>query len=164
MFLSCAENAHNGNVYTHLSSWGSSFTYSILKEGTTVFSCKNLGNNKHFKRRLVSFICTIKVAGSYHFHWHILHILRDGIIKCATIEEIEAEKSVIEKDAVSCCDYLDVRLILKWLYQISISSIIFQRDRMERTIETVRTSFNAVRTGRANPSMLDRVEVCHLSC
>ncbi|KAG6497348.1 ribosome-recycling factor, chloroplastic-like isoform X2 [Zingiber officinale] len=101
------ENVHNGNMYTHLSSWSSSFTYSILKEGTTAFFCKNLGNNKHFKRR-------------------------KGIIKCATIEEIEAEKLVIEKDA---------------------------RDRMERTIETVRTSFNAVRTGRANPSMLDRVEV-----
>ncbi|XP_042416689.1 ribosome-recycling factor, chloroplastic-like isoform X2 [Zingiber officinale] len=72
-----------------------------------VFSCKNLGNNKQHKRRA-------------------------GIIKCATIEEIEAEKSVIEKDA---------------------------RDRMEKTIETVRASFNAVRTGRANPSMLDRVEV-----
>ncbi|XP_074583736.1 ribosome-recycling factor, chloroplastic-like [Curcuma longa] len=101
------ENVHNGNVYMHLSSWSSSFTYSILKEGTTAFSCKNMGNSKHFKRR-------------------------DGIIKCATIEEIEAEKSVIEKDA---------------------------RDRMERTIENVRTNFNAVRTGRANPSMLDRVEV-----
>nr|DAD19506.1 TPA_asm: hypothetical protein HUJ06_020969 [Nelumbo nucifera] len=30
---------------------------------------------------------------------------------------------------------------------------------MEKTIETVRGNFNAVRTGRANPAMLDRVEV-----
>jgi len=30
---------------------------------------------------------------------------------------------------------------------------------MEKTIETVLGNFNAVRTGRANPSMLDRVEV-----
>ncbi|XP_074578728.1 ribosome-recycling factor, chloroplastic-like isoform X2 [Curcuma longa] len=100
-------NVHNGNVYTHLPSWSSSFAYSILKEGSPVFSCKNLGNIKQQKKRA-------------------------GIIKCATIEEIEAEKSVIEKDV---------------------------RDRMEKTIETVRASFNAVRTGRANPSMLDRVEV-----
>lgn len=57
---------------------------------------------------------------------------RARVLRCATIEEIEAEKSVIEKDA---------------------------KERMEKTIETVRASFNAVRTGRANPSMLDRVEV-----
>ncbi|PKA57436.1 Ribosome-recycling factor, chloroplastic [Apostasia shenzhenica] len=52
--------------------------------------------------------------------------------KCATIEEIEAEKSLIEKDA---------------------------RERMEKTIETMRSNFNVVRTGRANPSMLDAIEV-----
>ncbi|RWV84783.1 hypothetical protein BHE74_00025440 [Ensete ventricosum] len=63
---------------------------------------------------------------------HVLGILRARVLRCATIEEIEAEKSVIEKDA---------------------------KERMEKTIETVRASFNAVRTGRANPSMLDRVEV-----
>ncbi|XP_058073702.1 ribosome-recycling factor, chloroplastic isoform X1 [Magnolia sinica] len=48
------------------------------------------------------------------------------------MEEIEAEKSLIEKDV---------------------------KERMEKTIETIRTNFNAVRTGRANPTMLDRVEV-----
>ncbi|KAK9083912.1 hypothetical protein Scep_030383 [Stephania cephalantha] len=60
--------------------------------------------------------------------------LQDGarIWRCATIEEIEAEKSAIEKDV---------------------------KKRMEKTIETVRDNFNAVRTGRANPSMLDRIEV-----
>ena len=31
---------------------------------------------------------------------------------------------------------------------------------MEKTIETVRTNFNSIRTGRANPAILDRVEVC----
>ncbi|KAK1288586.1 hypothetical protein QJS10_CPB19g00791 [Acorus calamus] len=58
--------------------------------------------------------------------------LRAVVWKCATIEEMEAEKSLIEKIA---------------------------KDKMEKTIETVRASFNSVRTGRANPSMLDRVEV-----
>ncbi|ONK62291.1 uncharacterized protein A4U43_C07F2390 [Asparagus officinalis] len=57
---------------------------------------------------------------------------RTGVIRFATIEEIEAEKSLIEKDV---------------------------KGRMEKTIETVLGNFNAVRTGRANPSMLDRVEV-----
>ncbi|KAF8394415.1 hypothetical protein HHK36_020623 [Tetracentron sinense] len=55
-----------------------------------------------------------------------------GVFRCATIEEIEAEKSLIEKDV---------------------------KGRMEKTIETVRANFNAVRTGRANPAMLDGVEV-----
>ncbi|KMT13384.1 hypothetical protein BVRB_4g084210 [Beta vulgaris subsp. vulgaris] len=57
---------------------------------------------------------------------------REGTIKCATIEEIEAEKSTIEKDT---------------------------KQRMEKTLETVRSNFNSVRTNRASPSMLDRVEV-----
>ncbi|XP_057550191.1 ribosome-recycling factor, chloroplastic isoform X1 [Amaranthus tricolor] len=57
---------------------------------------------------------------------------RAGTFRCATIEEIEAEKSLIEKDT---------------------------KQRMEKTIETVRSNFNSVRTNRANPSMLDRIEV-----
>ncbi|KAA3474989.1 ribosome-recycling factor, chloroplastic-like [Gossypium australe] len=61
----------------------------------------------------------------------VKHLLL-GLVKCATIEEIEAEKSSIEKDV---------------------------KERMEKTIETVRANFNSIRTGRANPSMLDKVEV-----
>lgn len=57
---------------------------------------------------------------------------RAGTFRCATIEEIEAEKSLIETDT---------------------------KQRMEKTIETIRSNFNSVRTNRANPSMLDRVEV-----
>ncbi|KAJ4727472.1 Ribosome recycling factor [Melia azedarach] len=57
---------------------------------------------------------------------------RTGIVRCATIEEIEAEKSSIEKDV---------------------------KARMEKTIDMVRTNFNSVRTGRANPAMLDKIEV-----
>lgn len=48
------------------------------------------------------------------------------------MEEIEAEKSLIEDDA---------------------------KGRMEKTIDTMRANFNSVRTGRANPSMLDKIEV-----
>ncbi|KAK6239204.1 hypothetical protein QUC31_004673 [Theobroma cacao] len=59
-------------------------------------------------------------------------VVLPGVLRCATIEEIEAEKSSIEKDA---------------------------KARMEKTIETVRTNFNSIRTGRANPAILDKVEV-----
>uniref|UniRef100_A0A0E0LMF3 Ribosome-recycling factor, chloroplastic n=1 Tax=Oryza punctata TaxID=4537 RepID=A0A0E0LMF3_ORYPU len=55
-----------------------------------------------------------------------------AVLRHATIEEIEAEKSVIEDQA---------------------------RERMEKAIETVQNNFNTVRTGRANPAMLDRIEV-----
>ncbi|XP_039032511.1 ribosome-recycling factor, chloroplastic-like isoform X2 [Hibiscus syriacus] len=65
-------------------------------------------------------------------HVVVKHLLRERLVRCATIEEIEAEKSSIEKDA---------------------------KARMEKTIETVRTNFNSIRTGRANPAMLDKVEV-----
>ncbi|KAF6162776.1 hypothetical protein GIB67_029045 [Kingdonia uniflora] len=57
---------------------------------------------------------------------------RVGVWRCATAEEVEAEKSAIEKDV---------------------------KKRMEKTLENVRENFSAVRTGRANASMLDRVEV-----
>ncbi|KAK4764129.1 hypothetical protein SAY87_013567 [Trapa incisa] len=57
---------------------------------------------------------------------------RAWFIRCATIEEIEAEKSMIEEDV---------------------------KQRMEKTIETVRSNFNSIRTGRANPAMLDKVGV-----
>ncbi|KAB2605323.1 ribosome-recycling factor [Pyrus ussuriensis x Pyrus communis] len=57
---------------------------------------------------------------------------RAGIVRAATIEEIEAEKSLIKKDA---------------------------EGRMERTLETVRSNFNSIRTGRASPAMLDKIEV-----
>ncbi|KAH7577547.1 hypothetical protein JRO89_XS01G0265300 [Xanthoceras sorbifolium] len=58
--------------------------------------------------------------------------IKAGVVRCATIEEIEAEKSTIEKDV---------------------------KARMEKTIENVRTNFNSIRTGRANPAMLDKIEV-----
>ncbi|KAG6434974.1 hypothetical protein SASPL_106619 [Salvia splendens] len=53
-------------------------------------------------------------------------------VRCATLEEIEEEKSMIEEDV---------------------------RERMEKTIDNVRASFNSIRTGRANPAILDKIEV-----
>ncbi|XP_074354366.1 ribosome-recycling factor, chloroplastic-like isoform X1 [Apium graveolens] len=55
-----------------------------------------------------------------------------GTVKCATIEDIEAEKSLIEKNV---------------------------KERMEKTIENVRANFSSIRTGRSNPAMLDKIEV-----
>ncbi|MED6156568.1 hypothetical protein PIB30_015667 [Stylosanthes scabra] len=81
---------------------------------------------------------TLKLSNAFrvsarplHFNGVLLH-RRVGIVRAATIEEIEAEKAAIEKD---------VKL------------------RMERTIESVRANFNSIRTGRANPAMLDKIEV-----
>ncbi|KVH94406.1 Ribosome recycling factor [Cynara cardunculus var. scolymus] len=56
---------------------------------------------------------------------------RNATIKCATMEEIEAEKFLIEKNA---------------------------RERMEKAIDSVLSNFNSIRTGRSNPAMLDKVE------
>ncbi|KAM1475168.1 hypothetical protein ACFX2I_031102 [Malus domestica] len=57
---------------------------------------------------------------------------RAGIVRATTIEEIEAEKSLIKKDT---------------------------EGRMDKTLETVRSNFNSIRTGRASPAMLDKIEV-----
>ncbi|CAM6073540.1 unnamed protein product [Sphagnum tenellum] len=54
------------------------------------------------------------------------------LIRGATTEDVEAEKELIELDAM---------------------------ERMEKTLEATRSNFNTVRTGRASPSLLDRVEV-----
>ncbi|XP_021280544.1 ribosome-recycling factor, chloroplastic isoform X2 [Herrania umbratica] len=93
----------NVNVY----SWSSAANYARLRHGASKLSGKPIVV-KHLLRK------------------------RAGVLRCATIEEIEAEKSSIEKDA---------------------------KARMEKTIETVRTNFNSIRTGRANPAILDKVEV-----
>ncbi|EFJ12338.1 hypothetical protein SELMODRAFT_83448, partial [Selaginella moellendorffii] len=53
-------------------------------------------------------------------------------VRAATVEDIEAEKQLVEEDAM---------------------------ERMEKTIETVKSNFNTIRTGRASPALLDRVEV-----
>jgi ribosome recycling factor len=57
---------------------------------------------------------------------------RSLLIRGATTEDVEAEKELIELDAM---------------------------ERMEKTFEATRSNFNTVRTGRASPSLLDRVEV-----
>jgi len=60
------------------------------------------------------------------------HSDKRAVLRHATIEEIEAEKTIIEDQA---------------------------KEKMEKAIETMQTNFNTVRTGRANPTMLDRIEV-----
>ncbi|KAE9589192.1 hypothetical protein Lal_00000311 [Lupinus albus] len=59
-------------------------------------------------------------------------IRRTPFVKAATIEEIEAEKASIENDV---------------------------KNRMEKTIENIRSNFNSIRTGRSYPAMLDKIEV-----
>ncbi|MCO5593687.1 hypothetical protein L7F22_047704 [Adiantum nelumboides] len=54
------------------------------------------------------------------------------VVRGAITEDLEAEKALIEEDAL---------------------------ERMEKTLESVKTNFNTVRTGRASPALLDRIEV-----
>ncbi|KAL0419897.1 UNVERIFIED_CONTAM: Ribosome-recycling factor, chloroplastic [Sesamum radiatum] len=90
--------------------WSASANYVKLRVAARGFSVKQLVVKQPWKKRQVQM----------------------GVFRCATIEEIEAEKSMIEKDV---------------------------KERMEKTIENVRSSFNSIRTGRANPAILDKVEV-----
>lgn len=106
----------------------------VSKPPTTRFSTRELKNAcswsasaSYVKLRVVSKRASLIsfVAG---YSWK----QRTGVFRCATIEEIEAEKSLIEEDA---------------------------KERMEKAIENVRSNFNSIRTGRSNPAMLDKVEV-----
>ncbi|XP_057539998.1 ribosome-recycling factor, chloroplastic-like isoform X1 [Amaranthus tricolor] len=112
---------------------------SVSLQGTSNVECNHLQNQ--LGRTTVSFWrssanyarmdCGVKkLSGKYVVVRQFPN--RAGTFRCATIEEIEAEKSMIEKDT---------------------------KQRMEKTIETVRSNFNSIRTSRANPSMLDRIEV-----
>ncbi|KAK4418277.1 Ribosome-recycling factor, chloroplastic [Sesamum alatum] len=93
----------SGNV----GSWSALANYVKLRVAARGFSVKQLVVKQPWKKRM-------------------------GVFRCATIEEIEAEKSMIEKDV---------------------------KERMEKTIDNVRSSFNSIRTGRANPAILDKIEV-----
>ncbi|CAI9785669.1 unnamed protein product [Fraxinus pennsylvanica] len=98
-------NLKSGKVF----SWNAASNYVKLQVGPGGFSAKPLVRKPWMKRQVEA-----------------------NTLRCATIEEIEAEKSLIEKDA---------------------------KGRMEKTIETLRSNFMSIRTGRANPAMLDKVEV-----
>ncbi|KAJ0052267.1 hypothetical protein Pint_03323 [Pistacia integerrima] len=78
-----------------------------------------------------NYVRLVKFSGKSVAVKQLVH-KRTRFVRCATIEEIEGEKSSIEKDV---------------------------KARMDKTIEMVRTNFNSVRTGRANPAMLDKIEV-----
>ncbi len=41
----------------------------------------------------------------------------------------------------------------------SVVVVLVQMERMDKSLESVKRSFATVRTGRANPAMLDRIEV-----
>ncbi|KAL0459530.1 UNVERIFIED_CONTAM: Ribosome-recycling factor, chloroplastic [Sesamum latifolium] len=100
--------------------WSASANYVKLRVAARGFCVKQVVVKQPWKKRQVQFIK------------YCCSIIRMGVFRCATIEEIEAEKSMIEKDV---------------------------KERMEKTIENVRSSFNSIRTGRANPAILDKVEV-----
>ncbi|KGN48187.2 ribosome-recycling factor, chloroplastic isoform X2 [Cucumis sativus] len=95
-----------GSITAHLCSWKSASNYVRLNRQALVISTQLSVSGNVFKNRLV--------------------------VRAATIEEIEAEKTLIEKDV---------------------------KARMEKTIDTVRSNFNSIRTGRSNPAMLDKIEV-----
>lgn len=40
-----------------------------------------------------------------------------------------------------------------------MDGVLLQMNRMEKSLENTRDSFATVRTGRATPSMLDRIQV-----
>ncbi|KAL6271635.1 hypothetical protein ACE6H2_028546 [Prunus campanulata] len=91
-------------ITVNVCSWSSAVSYVGSQDGSMKFS----GNPIVVKKQLA------------------------GTVRAATIEEIEAEKSLIKEDA---------------------------KGRMEKTIELVRSNFNSIRTGRASPAMLDKIEV-----
>jgi ribosome recycling factor len=78
-----------------------------------------------FGRNSVSMLFPLSIKNFQRFE-------RSLLIRGATTEDVEAEKELIELDAM---------------------------ERMEKTLEATRSNFNTVRTGRASPSLLDRVEV-----
>lgn len=50
------------------------------------------------------------------------------------------------------------------IYVHAINMMNLQMERMEKTLEATKSNFNTVRTGRASPNLLDRVEVKNTLC
>ncbi|KAJ6953854.1 hypothetical protein NC652_005555 [Populus alba x Populus x berolinensis] len=117
-----AKVCYNSIGATSVSLWSSSANYSNLRNGSTKLSGKPVAVKRLLQNRQ-AFLFIFSYQGV---------MFRRGVVRNATMEEIEAEKSLIEDDA---------------------------KGRMEKTIDTMRANFNSVRTGRANPSMLDKIEV-----
>lgn len=65
-------------------------------------------------------------------YFHQKRNVRLGGCRCATSEETYEEKQLTEKEA---------------------------RERMNKTLEAMKSNFNSIRTGRASPALLDRIEV-----
>ncbi|KAK4482271.1 hypothetical protein RD792_009423 [Penstemon davidsonii] len=88
----------------------------------------------HLRFDIGLFLCKISECEFMEFVFKLRQasVFRKGVLRCASVEDIEKEKAAIEKDV---------------------------KERMEKTIENVRTSFNSIRTGRASPAMLDKIEV-----
>ncbi|CAL9023737.1 unnamed protein product [Prunus brigantina] len=103
-------------ITVNVCSWSSAVSYVGSQDGSMKFS----GNPIVVKKQLLQKRQVLFVPQN------------SGTVRAATIEEIEAEKSSIKKDA---------------------------KGRMEKTIELVRSNFNSIRTGRASPAMLDKIEV-----
>uniref|UniRef100_A0A0D6R5X0 Ribosome-recycling factor, chloroplastic n=1 Tax=Araucaria cunninghamii TaxID=56994 RepID=A0A0D6R5X0_ARACU len=89
------------------------------------------GRNAHFTRSLASSDNILGKSLTFRFSYQ-QRIVRTGACRCATYEDIEDAKQSVEGDA---------------------------KKRMEKTLETLKSNFNAVRTGRASSALLDRIEV-----
>ncbi|KAA0057317.1 ribosome-recycling factor [Cucumis melo var. makuwa] len=119
-----------GSSSAHLCSWKSASNYVRLNQRALLLSTQlsvsgNVLKNRHvFDFYFVYFLTSLVAL--------CVPCELVGVVRAATIEEIEAEKTLIEKDV---------------------------KARMEKTIDTVRSNFNSIRTGRSNPAMLDKIEV-----
>ncbi|KAL3517578.1 hypothetical protein ACH5RR_020167 [Cinchona calisaya] len=128
MAMNISPSTHVGSIYQHKPKTLLSLHPPPRDSQISLFKNVSLGAASNYVKiavRVTGFAAKVPV---------VKHILknRKRVFRCATIEEIEAEKSFIEEDV---------------------------KERMDKTIDTVRSSFNSIRTGRSNPAMLDKIEV-----
>lgn len=84
--------------------------------------------------------------------------LRNGIF-CGTTTINAPFISGWRNDGISAPKRMS-RCVIRCASEIAVTEILPSvEERMAKTIESVRSSFNTIRTGRANPSILDKVVV-----
>ncbi|CAI5950910.1 unnamed protein product [Closterium sp. NIES-65] len=88
-----------------------------------------------------------------HMHLRRGSVARPGAVRAAADEEVEEELMMIEESAVSGAESAVSGA------ESAVSAALGAMERMEKTLDSVRGNFNTVRTGRASPSLLDRIEV-----
>ncbi len=97
--------------------------------------------------------CDDQISVDMWYHAFRMHNRKS----CHTLAATAETEITVEEDTVSVP--LERQAVHDMFAYCLTSHHCVQMERMERSLESVTSNFASIRTGRANPTMLDRVKV-----